>query len=194
MDRLSLGDKDPLTGIKASEACCVTLCGNKIGLILSISFSNPLCFFCCWLFFFLLHTPEDMIVIGYTCLPCQSSEKFYSDAVACFEPLVVSRSAEASFWARGCVRAHVQKMPVVARHRESSLLFLSHLHDRLIFLCTLMVTLVHVRSFSGTNLPLCSWSNTGVALLIRLQNGPGKSSLMLVRGWCWIPWLCSPAE
>lgn len=62
---------------------------NKIGCILSISFYNPLGFF-----FFLLHTPEH--VIGYICLPCQSSEEFYSDAVACFEPLVVSHSAEAS--------------------------------------------------------------------------------------------------
>lgn len=58
---------------------------NKIGLILSISFSKPLSFF-----FVLLHTPEDMMVIGYICLLCQMSEKFFSDAVACSEPLVVS--------------------------------------------------------------------------------------------------------
>lgn len=35
------------------------------------------------------------MVIGYICLLCQMSEKFYSDAVACSEPPVVSCSAEA---------------------------------------------------------------------------------------------------
>lgn len=119
-----------------------------------------------------------MIVIGYICLPHQSSEKFYP-VVACFEPPVVLCSVEALSWACGCVQAHVQNLPMVARHGESSLLFLSHIHDRFIFLCMVTVTLAHVLSFS---VALSSPSEAGLmqAVLCSLGYKTGQENLL-----CW---------
>lgn len=119
-----------------------------------------------------------MIVIGYICLPHQSSEKFYP-VVACFEPPVVLCSVEALSWTWGCVQAHVQNLPMVARHGESSLLFLSHIHDRFIFLCMVTVTLAHVLSFS---VALSSPSEAGLmqAVLCSLGYKTGQENLL-----CW---------
>lgn len=120
-----------------------------------------------------MHTSEDVIVIRYICLPCQLNEKFYSDAAACFKPLLMlcfslcfvpSPQVRACTWARaGCYSCGI------------SLTF--------IFLCC--------NSCSRSVLPVCSglllwgWSDAGGAPLTQLQNMPGKS-LMLIRGCCWI--------